>query len=142
MSSIRLSDLDWTCVQQRIDAIRADQARVAREQAREVVAAAAVRRQEAPPAGADGRPRQRAMGGDRGVVAAAAVRRSETRCPWRMTAGWCGRRRRASAVYRGRPSRSTRRARLRHDCEMRRTRQGRRACNMVARSGRAMRSRR
>ncbi|CAL1412200.1 unnamed protein product [Linum trigynum] len=38
MSSSRLSDLDWTCVQQQLDAIRADQAKTTREHGREVVA--------------------------------------------------------------------------------------------------------
>ncbi|CAL1354497.1 unnamed protein product [Linum trigynum] len=69
MSSIRLSDLDWTCVQQQIDAIRTSQAQTAREQGRELVTAKTMEWRAALQVVADGQPRQPTRTRDQGVAA-------------------------------------------------------------------------
>ncbi|CAL1370870.1 unnamed protein product [Linum trigynum] len=82
MSSIRLPDLDWTCVQQWIDAIQAAQAQTAGEQGRDLVTAETMEWRAALQVAAAAQQRRSTPTADLGVAAGEAKWLEEAAEPW------------------------------------------------------------
>ncbi|CAL1389976.1 unnamed protein product [Linum trigynum] len=87
MSSIWLSDKEWTFVKQQFDAIRAAQAQTARAQGRELVTVAAMRQRAAPQVVAEGQPRRPTLTRDHGVAAGETTRQEEVVGTWAADGG-------------------------------------------------------